>query len=160
MDHGVANYPQDGDQSDQLIHVADERLYRLKHANHSRGKDSTPVRPPAQQTPAYKPVPITATTEVPAPDRSLGLPVLNHPLANPIELPEAPALYEVQRKAERVSMAGTNAYAIIGDLGARRARVLDLGFGGVASSSSSPRSFPKIFLPYCTCRSFLPFAST
>jgi hypothetical protein len=38
----------------------------------------------------------------------------------------------VQRKAERVSMAGTNAYAIIGEQGHRRARVLDLGFGGVA----------------------------
>src|SRR5271154_5211425 len=37
MDHGVATFPQDGEQSDQLIHVADERLYRLKHANHGKG---------------------------------------------------------------------------------------------------------------------------
>lgn len=29
-------------------------------------------------------------------------------------------------------MAGTNAYAVIGETGTRRARVLDLGFGGVA----------------------------
>ena len=36
MDHGVATFPPDGDQSDLLIRVADERLYRLKHANHSR----------------------------------------------------------------------------------------------------------------------------
>ena len=36
MDHGVATFPQDGDQADQLIHVADERLYRLKHANHGK----------------------------------------------------------------------------------------------------------------------------
>src|SRR6266481_3637732 len=36
MDHGVATFPQDGDQSDQLIRVADERLYRFKHANHVR----------------------------------------------------------------------------------------------------------------------------
>ena len=146
MDHGVANYPQDGDQSDQLIHVADERLYRFKHANHSRGKDSTSLRLSAQQTPANRPVPITATTEVPASDRSIGLPVLNHPLANPIELPEAPASYEVQRKAERVSMAGTNAYAIIGDLGARRARVLDLGFGGVALELEQPEEFAENIL--------------
>src|SRR5580700_11747490 len=40
MDHGVATFPQDGDQADQLIRVADERLYRLKHANH--GKTPTP----------------------------------------------------------------------------------------------------------------------
>src|SRR5260221_7496784 len=36
MDHGVATFPQDGEQADQLIRVADERLYRLKQANHGR----------------------------------------------------------------------------------------------------------------------------
>src|SRR5271168_557503 len=36
MDHGVSTFPQDGEQADQLIRVADERLYRLKHANHTR----------------------------------------------------------------------------------------------------------------------------
>src|SRR5690349_8407348 len=36
MDHGVATFPQDGEQAEQLIRVADERLYRLKHANHGR----------------------------------------------------------------------------------------------------------------------------
>lgn len=29
-------------------------------------------------------------------------------------------------------MTGTNAYAVLGEQGSRRARVLDLGFGGVA----------------------------
>src|SRR6266436_9421913 len=36
MDHGVATFPQDGEQAEQLIRVADERLYRLKHANHGK----------------------------------------------------------------------------------------------------------------------------
>src|SRR5712672_1551318 len=36
MDQGVATFPQDGEQADQLIRVADERLYRLKHANHGK----------------------------------------------------------------------------------------------------------------------------
>src|SRR6185437_2771806 len=36
MDHGVATFPQDGDQADQLIRVADERLYHLKHTNHGK----------------------------------------------------------------------------------------------------------------------------
>src|SRR6266852_9610329 len=36
MDHGVATFPLDGEQADQLIRVADERLYRLKHANHRK----------------------------------------------------------------------------------------------------------------------------
>jgi len=43
--------------------------------------------------------------------------------------------YAVQRKAERVSMTGTNAYAVLGEQSPRRAKVLDLGF--VASRSKS-----------------------
>src|SRR6266852_1371585 len=31
MDHGVATFPHDGEHADQLIRVADERLYQLKH---------------------------------------------------------------------------------------------------------------------------------
>src|ERR1700716_3083408 len=38
MDHGVAIFPQDAEQADQLIRIADERLYHLKHANHSSRK--------------------------------------------------------------------------------------------------------------------------
>src|SRR6266513_5574622 len=36
MDHGIAIFPQDAEQADQLIRIADERLYRQKHANHKR----------------------------------------------------------------------------------------------------------------------------
>src|SRR6201994_3144261 len=36
MDHGVGTFPLDGEQADELIRVADERLYRLKHANHNK----------------------------------------------------------------------------------------------------------------------------
>src|SRR5712671_2338845 len=36
MDHGVAIFPQDSEQADQLIRIADERLYQLKHANHRK----------------------------------------------------------------------------------------------------------------------------
>src|SRR5438552_3939046 len=36
IDHGVATHPQDGEQRDQLIRVADERLYRAKQDNHLR----------------------------------------------------------------------------------------------------------------------------
>ncbi len=49
----------------------------------------------------------------------------------------------VQRKAERVAMAGTNAYAVLGDRGSLRARVLDLGFGGVAIELDSPEDLPE-----------------
>ncbi len=43
-------------------------------------------------------------------------------------------------------MTGTNAYAVLGDPGARRARVLDLGFGGVAMELDSPEDLPENLL--------------
>ena len=52
-------------------------------------------------------------------------------------------MFAVQRKAERVSMAGTNAYAVLGEPGGKRARVLDLGFGGVAIEFDSQEEIPE-----------------
>jgi hypothetical protein len=43
-------------------------------------------------------------------------------------------------------MTGTNAYAVLGDQGARRARVLDLGFGGVALELDSSEGLPENIL--------------
>lgn len=43
-------------------------------------------------------------------------------------------------------MAGTNAYAIVGEQGARRARVVDLGFGGVALEFEQPEEVPDSIL--------------
>jgi diguanylate cyclase (GGDEF)-like protein len=54
--------------------------------------------------------------------------------------------YLVQRKAERVSMTGTNAYAVLGEAASRRAKVLDLGFGGVALELDSKQDLPDNFL--------------
>jgi diguanylate cyclase (GGDEF)-like protein len=138
MDHGVATFPQDGDQSDQLIHVADERLYRLKHANHKRTAD--PSSRPAQfamPTPPASAEPISIGAARPeekiAPEFDVATTAAAQSISSqtPAEV-SPPTTYTMQRKAERVSMAGTNAYAVIGEKGSRRARVLDLGFGGVA----------------------------
>lgn len=43
-------------------------------------------------------------------------------------------------------MAGTNAYAIVGEQGARRARVVDLGFGGVALEFEQSEEVPDSIL--------------
>ena len=157
MDHGVATFPQDGDQADQIIRVADERLYQLKHANHSKtptgssrtepssspAPESTASAPSERQSPAPKPIPFesrrpseksepAATSEITS-NRTLAVP------------PPA-RVYAVARKAERVSMSGTNAYAVLGDQGVRRARVLDLGFGGVALELESQEEIPESIL--------------
>jgi len=139
MDHGVGTFPQDGEQADQLVRVADERLYGLKHANHTRSGGSsdrsTSAAPPNAAPTESSPIPIT-TGRTPERNTS-GFEAATSVAAQSIvsqsvTRPEAPAVYAIQRKAERVSMTGTNAYAVLGESGSRRARVLDLGFGGVA----------------------------
>jgi diguanylate cyclase (GGDEF)-like protein len=163
MDHGVATFPQDGEQADQLIRVADERLYRLKHANHGRSvsgstrtqsesapgqSPTTPV--PDRETAPPPPISIEAgrTPErpepKPEPPQTEKESVASQPSIAPP--PNAARSYAVQRKAERVSMAGTNAYATLGEQGARRARVLDLGFGGVAIELETQEEIPENIL--------------
>jgi diguanylate cyclase (GGDEF)-like protein len=157
MDHGVATFPQDGEQADQLIRVADERLYRLKHANHGKTansgtrapSDSIPPEPVATpERPAAPPPPISIESGR-APERSESKPEPPETLTSSAVSPPSPAphqIYAVQRKAERVSMAGTNAYATLGEQGARRARVIDLGFGGVAIELDAQEDLPENIL--------------
>jgi diguanylate cyclase (GGDEF)-like protein len=163
MDHGAANFPQDAEQADQLIRIADERLYRLKHTNHSRkgNSSSRPDTPDAQEEPPAASVPPPAARAAPVPP-PISIETRRAPekTESAIEaaasataaeisanLPTpAPRAFAVQRKAERVSMTGTNAYAVLGDHGARRARVLDLGFGGVAIEMDSLEELPENLL--------------
>jgi len=177
MDHGVATFPQDGEQADQLIRVADERLYRLKHANHRKlGNGGT--KPVAAASPALGPTATTAPAAPPEPAAAPAPPtVRNGTTTKPISIeshrtPEKPEatmaaaasasaaeisssqptpppsqqVYTMQRKAERVSMTGTNAYAMLGDQNTRRARVIDLGFGGVAIELDHPEKLPDSIL--------------
>jgi diguanylate cyclase (GGDEF)-like protein len=159
MDHGVAIFPQDAEQAEQLIRIADERLYRLKQANHSRGgngsaRTETPSAPEAPAAPpppraAPAPPPISIETKR-APDKTettIAAAASATSAAISADLSSTPSrVFAVQRKAERVSMTGTNAYAVLGDQGVRRARVLDLGFGGVAMELDSAEDLPANLL--------------
>jgi diguanylate cyclase (GGDEF)-like protein len=149
MDYGVANYPQDADNTEELVRIADERLYQRKHAHRGRPAE-TPAPRPVETAPAQPPV--TAPAERPASPPAPG-PISIESKRPPEKQEEAvppptsqgqpegsklssvgkpPRTFTTPRKAERVSMTGTNAYAVLGEQGTRRARVLDLGFGGVA----------------------------
>jgi len=150
MDHGVATFPLDGEQTEQLIRVADERLYRLKHANHGKAGNgsaryeapSTSQAPPATER-TTPPPPISIESKRPA-EKTEPQSVATPP-SEPSEPPK-PHGYTIQRKAERVSMAGTNAYATLGEQGMRRARVIDLGFGGVAIEIENGGDLPDNIL--------------
>src|SRR5438045_9504497 len=166
MDHGVATFPQDGEQAEQLIRVADERLYRLKHANHGKTANGAPgpravPAPQAAEAPATEaaapappPPPISIEskrapqqTEVnlaAAASASGGRAETSSRNASAPTTPERP--YAIQRKAERVSMAGTNAYALLGEKASRLARGRRLGFGGVAIELDEQEELPENIL--------------
>jgi diguanylate cyclase (GGDEF)-like protein len=157
MDRGVAIFPEDADQADQLIRIADERLYHQKHVNHKAGNGTKRLEvPPTEAAPAPAPA------ESAAPPQPISIETRRAPEKTETTIEAAasatsaaisseaplttPRVYTVQRKAERVSMTGTNAYAVLGEQGARRARVLDLGFGGVAIELDSPEELPENLL--------------
>jgi len=106
--------------------IADERLYRLKHTNHSRKGNGSPrtVTPDAQEEPPAAPAPPPVDRTAADPSAYLDR---NETRARKTEsaieaaasataaeisanLPApSPRAFAVQRKAERVSMTGTNA---------------------------------------------------
>jgi len=119
--HGsrVAIFPQDAEQAEQLIRIADERLYRLKQANTAKAATvlahQTPSAPEAPAAPAPQravpaPQPISIETKR-APDKTETT-IAAAASAPPRRSPRTSrpfAVFAVQRKAERVSMTGTNA---------------------------------------------------
>jgi diguanylate cyclase (GGDEF)-like protein len=148
MDHGVATFPQDAETAEDLVRIADERLYEQKHGHAGRtaegGARTTEAAAPKSATTQTQaaptaPSPISIESKRPAEKAqepaSTSPPVSTEPARHPAP---APRMFTTPRKAERVSMTGTNAYAVLGEQGARRARVLDLGFGGVALELDSP----------------------
>jgi len=176
MDHGVATYPQDGDQRDALIRFADERLYHFKHSHARAATEEAEEKPtelpseapPAQaaeapaaaappapepappsppEPPAPEPPPPPAVTAVapPPPEREPASPLQASRPAFPT-VPEEQRIYAIPRKAERVSMSGTNAYAVLADQPIQRARVVDLGFGGVALDLPLYENVPETLL--------------
>jgi diguanylate cyclase (GGDEF)-like protein len=138
LDYGAAVYPQDGDQKGALLSLADERLYALKHAG--RGPSRViPLEPlPQRESPAPPPTPPTPTPpRVVSPPASIASPA-------PQPIPQ-PAPHSEQRKWERVSLAGTKAYAVLNDLGQKSANVIDLSYGGVALQLDRTEELPGQF---------------
>ena len=50
-----------------------------------------------------------------------------------------------RRRWERVSLTGTRAYAIIGEGASGKARVMNLGYGGVAIETAHPEEYSDAF---------------
>ena len=139
LDFGVAVYPEDGEKKNDLVAVADKRLYQLKGEGPSvppaPAVDIAPERqaPPAEPQPA-PPTPVVATEP----------PVSTKEKAEAAP-PSIPFSRPQQRKWERVSLAGTKAYAVLSAPSQRNARVVDLSYGGVALLLETPNDLPSQF---------------
>jgi diguanylate cyclase (GGDEF)-like protein len=127
MDYGLAVYPDDGELQEVLIRVADERLYQLK-----TGMRAAPQPPSVSPGPAV-------SEEKPSP------PVPLEPAAEAARIAGVKKPGTERRRWERVSLATTHAYALIGEGVERTARVLDLGYGGVALETAQPEEFHEAF---------------
>jgi diguanylate cyclase (GGDEF)-like protein len=129
LDFGAAVYPQDGDQKSELLSIADERLYALKSPN----RPSQRVISMEPETP-----PKTGAAAPPTPQPPAA------PPGKPSVVPGSDARSE-HRKWERVSLAGTKAYALLSDSEQKSARVIDLSYGGVALQLDKPEDLPNQF---------------
>lgn len=126
IDYGIAVHPQDGETKEILVRLADERLYQLKNAQraHARPADIPKLAPSIRTEPA-------AATRVAPPPASKATAVPVGPFAASRETPKQPPQSE-RRKWERVSLAGTHAYAVISGNENKNATVMDLCTGGLS----------------------------
>ena len=147
LDFGVAVLPNDGEEKEGLLRLADERLYQLKFAgrvNHSR---VIPIEAPQ----ARETAPREAAPPPPARPAAPG-PVVVPPAspsvaaagAAPRPAPKPAPSYAERRKWERVSLVGTRASAVLSEP-QKTAMVLDLSYGGVALLVDDTDELPPQF---------------
>jgi diguanylate cyclase (GGDEF)-like protein len=147
LDYGLAVYPQDGDQAEVLLRVADERLYQMKYSARAKnGVDRTAAEDAARSAVAH-PAPEPAadiskaepqkgsgdSTRAPSPaPQAAAAPKVNVPPAAPAASTSSERAVAERRRWERISLSGKRAFATIGDGGEKSYRVLDMSHGGVA----------------------------
>jgi diguanylate cyclase (GGDEF)-like protein len=139
LDFGVAVHPEDGDQKNTLVRLADERLYSLKDSDRVVSRVI-----PLDSHAARETAPATAREGTAAPHEAAPTAKPAAAAAHATNAIPQPA-YKEQRKWERVSLAGTKAYALLTDVSQKRAIVADLSYGGVALLVEKPEEVPDSF---------------
>src|SRR5271154_1124600 len=162
LDFGVAVHPHDGETKSALMSLADQRLYQLKNAgraapqvapSQTQAPREIPAAAPPQREPPAAAAPQTISSPLVMPRANTETaPPQTSPQTSPQAPPQAPpeaqrpaATYAEARKWERVSLAGTKAYAILTDVNQKTAAVLDLSYGGVALIMENPEDVPNQF---------------
>lgn len=150
LDFGVAVHPQDGDQKSALLGLADQRLYQLKNVGRARSRaipsEAHPSREPASALPPVPREAPAATGQPGAPPPVISPPPRSVPPPQEPLAAAGPSLtHREARKWERVSLAGTKAYAILTDVNQKTATVVDLSYGGVALLLEKAEDVPHQF---------------
>jgi diguanylate cyclase (GGDEF)-like protein len=172
LDFGIAVHPQDGDSKRTLLGLADKRLYELKNIGREAGptpfsRRGRPLEtfPPRGREESRETSGESAPREIPPKDTareesaSREAPPRENPPAErkPFVRPSPPAGFPPahqppratppveHRKFERVSLAGTKAYAVLAEATQRHATVVDLSYGGVALLVEKPEELPAQF---------------
>jgi diguanylate cyclase (GGDEF)-like protein len=147
LDYGFAVYPQDGDQAEVLLRVADERLYEMKYS--ARAKNGTDVTSAAdaarRQGPHTAPQPAADTSAVkpgggasdvkrrsPIPTAAAASAQGNIRSTGPTVPKSGERAGAERRRWERISLSGKRAFATVGNGPDKPYRVLDMSHGGVA----------------------------
>jgi len=150
LDFGLAVYPQDADNKDGLVQVADQRLYTLKEetrAAKAAAPQETPtpsVVPPAVPLSRSAVTPIRPVPTVEPPSASATPTTPSQPPQPPIPMPSKADARSQKRRWERVSLKGTKSYAVV-DGSERSASVIDLSYGGVALQFEKDGELPSEF---------------
>jgi len=175
LDFGIAVHPHDGDSKRTLLGLADKRLYELKNAapdsgatpfsRRGRPLETFPPREREESKETKETSRESAPREIPPKDAareeaaSREAPPRETPLAErkpfvrsspppafpAAQQPPRPAPPVENRKFERVSLAGTKAYAVLAEAAQRHAAVVDLSYGGVALLVEKPEDLPAQF---------------
>jgi diguanylate cyclase (GGDEF)-like protein len=156
LDFGIAVHPVDGDQKSTLMNLADQRLYQMKISGRAGSEIRQPESfPPLRSVTTPQKIRETAVSadairpgavgqQAPSPRPSAGASATT---PTPLKPPTASGARrsEEHRKWERVSLAGTKAYAILTDSSQKTANVADLSYGGVALVMDKPDEVPVQF---------------
>ncbi len=141
IDYGIAVQPQDGKTKDALLNLADKRLYEHKAASHSHR--TSPRNTANEHAPEVKRV-TEATARPVEREETAPAPKTAQRPGDVLPISEAKT-YRQQRKWERVSLAGTRAYAVFSGEEEKTAPVIDLCTGGLSISVKDTEELPASF---------------
>jgi diguanylate cyclase (GGDEF)-like protein len=165
LDYGIAVFPEDGDQQEALVRLADDRLYQMKNAVRAPEPPAVSIPEPAPQHFVAPPPPVPRVVSMESPLVKPLVAALNATQAPSPAVPPAgtaqprtaataapppaaaapPVAGSETRKWERVPLAGTKAYAVLSTHPEQNARVVDLSYGGVALQMDPSMSVPGSF---------------